>query len=353
MGLLKNFSQLEASGKHTEAMAIVARECIPRRVALQNAYDAQINFNRNGLVASINSIAATGTLFFTITLLTFGIALGGGVFLVLFVVRGINSSLRIAVNEVRVSANEITAASSQVAGASEQLAQGASEQAASLEETSASSHEVSAMTQRHAEVSRNASGLMVEVDNRMTQANQKLEQMVVSMGAITQSSERIAKIIKVIDEIAFQTNILALNAAVEAARAGEAGLGFAVVADEVRNLAQRCAQAARDTTALIEESVGNSRTGRESLDKVTEVIHSITGSAAKVKIIIDEVNHGGQEQARGIDQISQALAQMEQTTQQAAASAEESASASQQLKGQADSLGRVVLSLESLIGSRA
>jgi methyl-accepting chemotaxis protein len=170
------------------------------------------------------------------------------------------------------------------------------------------------------------------------------------MREITGSSGKISKIIKVIDEIAFQTNILALNAAVEAARAGEAGMGFAVVADEVRNLAQRSAQAAKDTAALIEESISRSHDGSTKLERVGEVIHAITESAAKVKTLVDEVNLGSQEQARGIEQISKSIAQMDRVTQTTAAQAQQSASASEELSAQAEATKQVVLRLAVLVG---
>src|SRR6202043_255065 len=136
-----------------------------------------------------------------------------------------------------------------------------------------------------------------------------------SMTDITASSNKISKIIKVIDEIAFQTNILALNAAVEAARAGEAAAGFAVVADEVRNLAQRSAQAARDTAALIEESIETSREGNTRLDQMAGAVVAMTGNSTRVKSLVDEVNSGNQEQARGMDQIARAILEMERVTQ--------------------------------------
>jgi methyl-accepting chemotaxis protein/methyl-accepting chemotaxis protein-1 (serine sensor receptor) len=181
-------------------------------------------------------------------------------------------------------------------------------------------------------------------------ANQTLSQMVTSMTEINTSSEKVSKIIKVIDEIAFQTNILALNAAVEAARAGEAGMGFAVVADEVRNLAQRCAQAAKDTASLIEESMGKSQDGMTKLAQVSEAIRSITESAAKVKTLVDEVHLGSREQARGIEQVAKAIGQMEQVTQKNAANAEESASASEELSGQAETMKGIVDELQALVG---
>src|SRR6516165_355822 len=134
--------------------------------------------------------------------------------------------------------------------------------------------------------------------------NASLDAMIQAVGEINSSSEKISKIIRVIDEIAFQTNILALNAAVEAARAGEAGMGFAVVADEVRNLAQRCAQAAKDTAGLIEESIATSRDGNSRLDQMATSVRGMTESATQVKSLVDEVNLGSQEQARGMEQIS-------------------------------------------------
>jgi methyl-accepting chemotaxis protein len=162
------------------------------------------------------------------------------------------------------------------------------------------------------------------------------------MRDINASSDKISRIIKVIEEIAFQTNILALNAAVEAARAGEAGMGFAVVADEVRNLAQRSSQAARDTTELIQESIANSQEGRSRLAQVTETFSSIIGSVGQMKTLIEEVHLGSQEQARGIEQVSHAISQMEQVTQQTAAAAEEGAAAGEQMSAQSDTLREVV-----------
>jgi methyl-accepting chemotaxis protein len=175
--------------------------------------------------------------------------------------------------------------------------------------------------------------------------------MMQSMQEITGSSDKISKIIKVIDEIAFQTNILALNAAVEAARAGEAGMGFAVVADEVRSLAQRSAQAAKDTSALIEESITKSNEGSTRLQRVADVMRAITESTVKVKTLVDEVNLGSQEQARGIQQISKAITQMDQVTQGTAASAEQGASASEELSAQAEAMGQAVRKLSQMVDS--
>jgi len=183
------------------------------------------------------------------------------------------------------------------------------------------------------------------------EVNETLDRMIEKMKEIDASSNKIARIIKVIDEIAFQTNILALNAAVEAARAGEAGLGFAVVADEVRNLAQRCAQAARDTAGLIEESIETSRDGNSRLDTMATAVRSMTESASRVKALVDEVNVGSQEQARGMEQISRAVLQMEKVTQQTAAGAEESASAGAELNSHAAQLRNMVQEMWEMVGS--
>ena len=271
---------------------------------------------------------------------------------VLLEVRRTGRRLREVTGQVSSAAGEVGDAAGQVANISRQLSEWTSNQAASIEETSASSQQIEAISQQNAESTKTVATLMATVDRAVVETNGTLNQMVESMKEINGSSVNIAKIIRIIDEIAFQTNILALNAAVEAARAGEAGMGFAVVADEVRNLAQRSAQAARDTTALIEQSVTSSKAGTHHLDQVARMIGEITGSAAEVKTLVDEVSASCQQQSEGIRQISKSLTEMERTTQQTAAGARESLTASDGLNEQAHAIRTVVLELGKVVGAK-
>jgi hypothetical protein len=251
--------------------------------------------------------------------------------------------------ELLAGASRVRSASGQLEEASQSIAAGAVEQAATVEETSASTVEINSMTQANADNAKAAAALMEEAAGGVGQANRKLEEMVVSMREITQSSDRISKIIKVIDELAFQTNVLALNAAVEAARAGEAGLGFAVVADEVRNLAQKSAQAAKDTASLIEDSMSRSQQGGARLQEVGNAIVHITELSEGVKALIQQVSGGTEEQAKGIDQISAAVQQMEQVVQVAAQKAQENEISTADLRRQSETLEEIVGRLTAVI----
>ncbi len=294
-------------------------------------------------------LAATSSMVRTIALMS-----GAGVFagvaqLVWFMRRKVLAPLRTSLSVLADGSNQVTSAAGNVAASSHQLSQGATEQAASLEETSASMEEMSSMTRRNAENSLRAATMMAEAETLVQGAGASLDEMVASMTAIKESSDKVCRIIKTIDEIAFQTNILALNAAVEAARAGEAGMGFAVVADEVRSLAQRSAQAARDTTQLIGESMANVDRGQQRVSDVSQAIAAIAESSGQVKGLVDEVSSASRQQARGIDEVAQAITQMEKITQTTAATAEESAAASEELLAQAETTMSVVGRLGAVI----
>jgi methyl-accepting chemotaxis protein len=240
-------------------------------------------------------------------------------------------------------------AAGQITRSSQSLADGASQQAASVEETSSSLEELSSMTHRNSENAQKANELAREARTSADKAAADMNAMSAAMESIKASSDDIAKIIKTIDEIAFQTNILALNAAVEAARAGEAGMGFAVVADEVRNLAQRSAQAAKETAAKIEGAIRNTGQGVELSAKVAVALNEIVVKVRHVDDLVSEVSTASREQTSGITQINSAVSQMDKVTQGNAANAEESAAAARDLSGQAEVIKQTVLQLTQLI----
>lgn len=305
------------------------------------------------VVASLTDFTARQRAAITNNLWMFGVAIGIALLLAgavsAMVVRGITRALHRTASELGESAEQVAGASAQVSAASQSLAQATSENAAAIEETSASAEQTASMTRRNAESAQASADLVALVNDQVAAANQSLARMLEEMNGIRASSGKVSKIIKVIDEIAFQTNILALNASVEAARAGEAGLGFTVVADEVRNLARRSAEAASETTTLIEESVGLSNRGSAKVQQVADAIRAIAESAVKVRALVNDVLSGSQEQTRGMEQIARAMTQMDRATQQTAAGSEESASAGQQLSAQAGALKESVARLQEMI----
>jgi methyl-accepting chemotaxis protein len=247
-------------------------------------------------------------------------------------------------------ADQVASAASQISSTSQQLAEGSSEQAASIEETSASLEEMASMTRQNADNARQADDLMKETKRVVAQAKDSMSRMCRSMDEITKASEDTSRIIKTIDEIAFQTNLLALNAAVEAARAGEAGAGFAVVADEVRNLAMRAADAARNTTNLIEETVKKVKDGSVLMSSTNSAFGQVSDSADKVADLVGEIAAASGEQAQGTEQVNKAVSEMDKVTQQNAASAEESASASEEMSAQAETMKAMVNDLLTMVG---
>jgi methyl-accepting chemotaxis protein len=264
--------------------------------------------------------------------------------------RTISAILRRISFSLNDGASQVATAANQVSAASMMLAAGSGQQAASIEETGSSLEELASMTKQNADNSHKANELSKQTRHAADKGVADMQKMNTAMKAIKASSDDIAKIIKTIDEIAFQTNILALNAAVEAARAGEAGMGFAVVADEVRNLAQRSAQAAKETAAKIEDAIIKSAQGVELSGKVSDALNDIVTKARQVDDLAAEVAGASREQTEGITQINVAISQMDKITQNNAASAEESAAAAEELSGQALGMKQAVTELLSLVG---
>lgn len=271
------------------------------------------------------------------------------VFFALRLGKVIATPIKNAITGLNMGAEEVSCASSQVASASQSLAEGASEQAAAIQETSATLEETSSMVHQNRENTQQAVELAKRAKSYALQCDSEMQKMSNSMSELKNSSNEIAKIIKVIDEIAFQTNILSLNAAVEAARAGEVGKGFAVVAEEVRNLAQRSAQAAKDTTTIIENNIDLSDKSVAIANIVKEAVLSIEDQTNKVNDLLEEIYVATNEQAQGVDQINKAVSQMEDALQTNAATADESAGASRALQDQAINVREIVDSLLALV----
>jgi len=343
-GALKKYLELEADNKEQNALRVkLAMDVI-------GAAEETVNLGVSNTVelskeASSGLSAATTTMIIGLI-----VALIIGIVAALGIIRSITRPTIEAVRTIAEANNQVVAASDQIAASSQSLAEGASEQASSVEEVSATVEESTATNNQNAENGREADNLARAAHEAAKTGNHKIQDLMTAMEKITDSSQRIAKIIKTIDEIAFQTNLLALNAAVEAARAGEHGLGFAVVADEVKNLAQRSADAAKETAGIIEEAIEEIKNGNQIAKDTNESFAEILDKAKKTSDLIGEISASIKEQAEGMNQIATAMGQIDQVTQQNAANSEEAAAAAEELNAQALAMMQSTREIAKIVG---
>lgn len=279
-----------------------------------------------------------------------------GLFMALFVRRTIRTKLTDplldVIENLSVQSDSLAHTAENFSQSSTELSQGAADQASSLEETSSTLEEMASMTRKNADNAQQANTFMTNNAQQIGESSEAIRRMGLAMNEINDSSSQISRIIKTIEEIAFQTNLLALNAAVEAARAGEAGKGFAVVADEVRNLAQRSAQASRDTASLIEGTVHRINNGTAITRNIEERFVSIDQTTSQVASMIGGITTATAEQAQGMDSLNIAIARIDRITQDNAANAEETAAACTKLNQDIDNIGEAVNVLAKILGKR-
>jgi methyl-accepting chemotaxis protein len=337
------------AGKMDDALQLTITSVRPAFLQYDQLMDQELTLNfKNGNQETGQTVKATDRAMSFILGISVIVMIFGGV-IGIIITGGLNQVLRQLAYSLGEGSEQVALAANEVSASSQTLAEGASEQAAALEETSSSLEELASMTKRNAENAQKVNDLAKQARAAADKGTIDMQTMNAAMDAIKVSSDDIAKIIKTIDEIAFQTNILALNAAVEAARAGEAGMGFAVVADEVRNLAQRSAQAAKETAAKIEGAIGKTAQGMQISGKVAAALDEIAAKARQVDELAAEVAGASREQTLGITQINTAVGQMDNVTQANAASAEESAVAAEELNSQAVAMKDSVAELLQLV----
>ena len=345
INLSRGFSKEEALRKiENEGMVAYTQATDILHVSL-NDYKKQMTASRKDVLST------RGDSLLVIVVLILA-ALGFALAFAFYIIRSISNPLNLITKSLDEGADQTLSAAQQVSSSSQQLSQGATEQASSLEETSSALDQMTSMIKQNADNAAKASQMATDAKLHAEKGGVSMTEMQSSMKSIGESADKVGKIIKTIEEIAFQTNILALNAAVEAARAGEHGKGFAVVADEVRNLAQRASLAAKDTQSLIEDSQTQTKQGAEVTKKAGTALLQIMDAVKKVADVVNEIALASKEQAEGINQVTNAVSQMDQVTQQNAASAEQSAAAAEELSGQAEHLKEMVFGLRQIVSGQ-
>ena len=345
--------ELFKENKAEDFRKLIREVVIPDYEKYLKAIDLDVDYNDKLGKVYADHGKATARLSVRLIAIALGLVFVLASLLAWLIIRSTNRALGSITLTLDQGALQTASAARQVSMASQTLASGASEQASSVEETSTSLEEMSSMVRATAENAEKAKSLASEARSVAENGSKTMTEMTHAMAAIDDSSAEVAKIVKNIDEIAFQTNILALNAAVEAARAGEAGAGFAVVADEVRSLAQRSAAAAKETADKIEVAIDHSRKGSQCTAKVEESLMQIAEKVTSTDSLVAEIATAAREQAQGIEQINTAIAQLDKVSQSNSASAEESASAAEELDAQAETLKDQVAKLRQLVGGES
>jgi len=345
--------ELSNAGKTAEAKELSADRMESRFLEINTELDALSQLNQVRIIDGVDDIIAGVKRGKKMILGGLAGALVLALVIADYIIRSINRVLTATTESITQGSSQVAAAAGQVSSSSQSLAEGASEQAASLEEISSSLEELSSMTKRNAENAQAGKTASGQARTSAETGAAEMERLQGAMTAIQHSSNDIAKIIKTIDEIAFQTNILALNAAVEAARAGEAGAGFAVVADEVRSLAQRSALAAKETADKIADATTRSAQGVEFTVRVAAGLQQILEKNREVDRLVSEVATASQEQSEGLAQINNAISQMDKVTQTNAAGAEETASSAEELNAQSAELSGAADQLSALVGIKS
>ena len=344
--------ELMKENKPDESRKMQQEVVIPDHEKFLKAIDLDIDYNAKLAKTQADDGKTSALLGVRLVGICLGLLILVASLLAWVIIRSTNRALGNITGNLDRGAVQTASAARQVSMASQTLASGASEQASSVEETSTSLEQMSSMIRATAENAEKAKGLAAEARSVAETSSKTMSEMTLAMASIDASSAEVAKIVKNIDEIAFQTNILALNAAVEAARAGEAGAGFAVVADEVRSLAQRSAAAAKETADKIEVAITNSRKGSQCTAKVEESLLQIAEKVISTDSLVADIAIAAREQAQGIEQINTAIAQLDKISQSNSASAEESASAAEELDAQAETLKDQVQKLRQLVGAQ-